>query len=610
MCWFHSLTPEVLVRKLTLFTLQVNSFGFGGTNAVAILDDAYNYLRLQGIRGNHRTQHRLENNLEVAPTVMDPLEPLNAVGVPSSSNGTVMKVPGARSNRPRLLVWSAPDKQSSRRLNDAFHKYLDKGLTDIELDNLAYALAAKRSQFPWRSLAVVSGQDPIVSSRAMNMLSTCPMKATSKSPRIAFVFTGQGAQYTGMGRELLSFSTFRGSLEYCDERLKRLGCRWSLLEVICDAASGVDIHTPEYSQPLTTCLQIALVDLLRSLGVGPTLVLGHSSGEIAAAYASGCLSKDAAVNVAYQRGVLSSRLTENTPKGMSRMMAVGISRHNVNPYLARLETAGRVSDVQVGCVNSPQSITLTGSAEQLILLEKWFKTDGVFSRKLLVPIAYHSRFMDKIAGEYHTAIQGLAGQQIEELVPMISSVSGDVVMPSEVKSPGYWVRNLTSTVEFDAAFSRLLRIASRKPLRQQNHSEYSGLTHVLEVGPHSTLRGPIRQILEASSVGIKPSHIASLARGEDASVSFLKAVGELYSAGFPVDLLRANCLDDSARPIPSDMPHYPFNHSLKYWKESILSQNFRFREVARHDLLGTPSLDWNPKVAQWRNVVRLAELPW
>ena len=133
---------------------------------------------------------------------------------------------------------------------------------------------------------------------------------------------------------------------------------------------------------------------------------------------------------------------------------------------------------------------------------------------------------------------------------------------------------------------------------------------MLEIGPHNSLQGPVREISQTSSRAKKPTYIPSLIRGVDASIALLEVVGKLFCAGYPVNILLASGLGDSIRPIPSDLPKYPFNHKQSYWKEGHLSQNFRFREVARHDLLGTRNIDWNPQVAQWRNVIRLEEIPW
>ncbi|RYP82307.1 hypothetical protein DL769_001709 [Monosporascus sp. CRB-8-3] len=180
------------------------------------------------------------------------------------------------------------------------------------------------------------------------------------------------------------------------------------------------------------------------------------------------------------------------------------------------------------------------------------------------------------------------------------------------QAANYWVLNLTSPVEFETAFTKLLTHVSRKTRRQLGKggiTDLSTITHVLEVGPHSALQGPIREILLAHT-GAKPQYLASLIRQEDASLCILRLIGQLHCAGFPVDLSRANGLEERPRSMPSDMPVYPFDHSHKYWIESSLSRNLRFRGTPRHDLLGTRALDWNPQMAVWRNMMRLGELPW
>ncbi len=524
------------------------------------------------------------------------------------ANGKMMNDPTSptcETTPARLLIWSASDQQGAQNLFDAYKHYISSQTP--KMDDLAYTLAVKRSHFRWRSFAVVDSRNraPVVGATP-----SAPVKATTSDGGIAFVFTGQGAQYLGMGRQLLAFPVYWDSLAKSDDCLRRLGCRWSLLEITA-GRSDLDIDRPEYSQPLTTCLQLALVVLLRSFDIVPSLVLGHSSGEIAAAYTAGALSQFSAVKVAFYRGQLSSQLAGQV-KGLT-MMAVGLSKEHVIPYLDRLHKADMVLNVAVGCVNSPKSITLTGDASQLSTLEMWLKENGIFARKLRISIAYHSRFMDAIANDYSKAIEGLVMGQSSGFVPMISSVTGDIVTAATLASADYWVRNLTSTVEFEAAFGRLLAQANSKPRKQLGKSvavSRFALSHVLEIGPHRALQGPISESLQAFDGTKKPGYIASLNRNQDACLALLNAVGALYCGGYPVNLLRANGIDDSPRPAPANMPKYPFNHSQSHWKEGQLSRNFRFREKARHDLLGTRSLDWNPLMAQWRNVMRLDELPW
>lgn len=510
----------------------------------------------------------------------------------------------AISKTPKLLVWSASEKAAAQQTSDAYRRYISQH--PHEFDNLAYTLAARRSHLAWRSFVIA---DPYNESSLREIEPMEPIKATNDR-RIAFVFTGQGAQYLGMGCQLVAFPVFRRSLHNLEECLKQLDCPWSLQEIINARNKDLPIDRPEYSQPLTTCLQIVLVDLLKSFGIAPSVVLGHSSGEIAAAYAAGALSRFSAVKVAYHRGALSSSLASKMDD--LTMTAVGLSKEDVIPYLDRLKKLDGALNVAIGCVNSPKSVTLTGKATQLTTLEQWFKEDSIFARRLRVPIAYHSRFMEAIANDYHAAIGRLERGKRSGFVPMLSSVTRDIATVEELSNADYWVRNMTSTVEFEAAFSKLLAESNEKPRGQlgRNIPQDLGVTDVLELGPHSALRGPVRENLQAFSRANKLTYTPSLIRNKDASIALLEAVGTLHCAGYPVNILVANGLENSSRPIPADMPRYPFNHTKSYWKESRLSKNFRFRKVARHDLLGTRSIDWNPQMAQWRNVIRLTEIPW
>ncbi|KAK5626260.1 hypothetical protein RRF57_001975 [Xylaria bambusicola] len=596
--------------------LHVNSFGFGGTNAVAILDDAYSYLNLNGLRGFHRTiragfqignSHPLADRGSpiTASQALDISEPPER-GEQNTQFQNEAK--SAEIDTARVLVLSAPEKSGLERSIDLYHEYLLTRPDNFEIDNLVNAMVTKRSHFSWRSFAIANSAHPNPSTHAI--MFSRPVK-TSKSPRVAFIFTGQGAQYLGMGKELMSFPAFRDSIATYEESLGKLGCKWSPLAILDGTADEPDPNTPEISQPITTILQVALVDFLESLGIVASLVVGHSSGEIAGAYASGALSRDAAIEVAYYRGILSSQLA-STRTDLA-MMAVGLSRHEVMTYLPKLRISEEEVDVEVGCINSPRSITLTGNHNQLLILEEYLKSDGVFTRMLRVPMAYHSRHMRSIGEQYANSLRILKHEKtVLAHTPMISSVSGDVIAAEDLATAQYWVRNLISPVEFELSFTRLLSYSARVPRKQlgkQTAINIQGVTHVLEVGPHGALQGPIREMI-ANHAGVKPHYMTTLTRGHSASLSMLKLSGTLYCAGFPINLLRINGLGTSPRPTPPEMPPYPFSRLQRHWIESFQSHNFRFRDTARHELLGTRSNDWNPGMAIWRNVIRLGELLW
>ncbi|UNI19406.1 Type I Iterative PKS [Purpureocillium takamizusanense] len=596
---FQLLNDRINADKLRL---RINSFGFGGTNAVAILDDAYHFMKLRGLHGFHRSRATPRFNDGVSLSIG-----------PSTSLGTLLNgyhTPEEEVPRTKLLIWSCPDQDGAHRLSNAYKSFLGK-IDSSKLNDLAYTLAARRSQFPWRSFAVADS-DRMLLSQGQSASPIAPPVRAVNDARVGFVFTGQGAHYLGMGRTLLDFPEFRQSIDKSDAYLRKLGCSWSLTEVIDGTNDLTPIDRAELSQPATTCLQIALLDLLASFGVRPSVVLGHSSGEIAAAYAAGALSRSSAIKVAYHRGVLSSGLASKWNRSLA-MTAVGLSRDHIRPYLDRLQSEHGSTHVAIGCVNSPKSVTLTGVASGLDTLEQWLWADGVFAKRLRVPIAYHSEFMEAIAETYATLIGDLHSGVETDPVPMISSVTGDLVTPQTLTAAGYWVRNLVSPVNFEAAFGTLMAYANRTPRKQLGKAKTRDLriTHVMEIGPHSALQGPIRENAEAFTGQTKPTYIKCLVRGQDSSVALLSAVGVLCCAGCAVDILRVNGQDkDTPRLAPRNMPRYPFNHQNKYWLESRLSSNLRFPEVARHDLLGVRSLDWNPQVAQWRNVMRLEELPW
>ncbi|KAI1496239.1 lovastatin nonaketide synthase [Biscogniauxia marginata] len=585
----------------------VNSFGFGGTNATVILDDAYNYLKLHGLHGYHRTHMTTMRNGKVVTNGINHDITLPNPGraiLNDSDKLSEVDTQLSGSVTPKLLVWSAIEQAGAQSLSKAYRHYISQHAHEV--DNLAYTLAVRKSHFGWRGFTISEPNDK--ESIDNNVLAT-PIKAVSNA-QAAFVFTGQGAQYLGMGRQLVAFPVFKKSLELSEDCLKQCACPWSLFDIIDGTNRELNIDTPEYSQPATTCLQLALVDLLKSFGIEPSVVLGHSSGEIAAAYSTGALSRSSAIRIAYYRGKLSSSLSNKVDN--LTMMAVGLSKHDAILYLDRLKKLEGTLNIEIGCVNSPKSVTLTGNTEQLTTIERWVKEDSFFARKLRVPIAYHSRFMEQIASDYSAAIGKLEKGQDCEHLPMVSSVTKDIVSADILRTPGYWVRNLTSTVEFHGAFSKVLDRSSKEQLNRSDERVFDDfrVTHVLEIGPHSALQGPLRDILQASTGNQKPNYVPSLIRSNDALISLLKCVGTMYCAGFPVDPLRANGLSDAARPTPPNMPRYPFNHTQPHWMEGRLSKNFRFRESARHDLLGARSLDWNPQIAQWRNHLRLAEVPW
>jgi acyl transferase domain-containing protein/NADPH:quinone reductase-like Zn-dependent oxidoreductase/SAM-dependent methyltransferase/NADP-dependent 3-hydroxy acid dehydrogenase YdfG/acyl carrier protein len=533
--------PGVMVRwpDGTSRRLSVNSFGYGGTNAHAILEKAssqtYNLKRC--------------------------------------SDSTVQQI----------FVLSAQSEQSCRSLIGSLKNWISCNEGDPP-ENLAHTLASRRSKHPWRVALAASSLGALDAG-----LASCAARLVkpSQAPDTVFVFTGQGAQWYGMGRELLRFkSPFRDSVETSDSILHTLGSTWSLVEELRKDEDVSRINESAISQPATTALQIALFELLGTIGVRPTTVLGHSSGEIAAAYAAGILRHEDAIRIAYFRGRLK-------PEKKGAMLAVGAGEYEVKLLLPPLQCGKAV----VACANSPSSTTLSGDIEAIAYLESLLNSKEIWNRRLKVDRAYHSHHMNTVADQYLRDLCGLRKSAKPSSVKFVSSVTGRLHGECEIE---YWVRNLTSKVRFHSAFANALdSIDNENAL-------------IIELGPHGALAGPIRQILSQTTSRKRMDSCSILTRNQNAVETFSALVATLFERGSPVDVGKANrLLSTDAKPqVLTSLPPYPWNHEFKYWHESKQSEEHRFRKFPYHDLLGllVPGGDMDRPV--WRHVLDIRALPW
>jgi acyl transferase domain-containing protein len=284
------------------------------------------------------------------------------------------------------------------------------------------------------------------------------------------------------------------------------------------------VDLPHISQPLCTALQLALVDLLNIWNIEPRAVLGHSSGEIAAAYALGAISRDDCLKLAFHRGRLTSEMKHLEPSLKGRMMAVALSTAAAENYIKSLKCGAAV----VACINSPENVTVSGDESAILELEKILADDGLFARLLRVENAYHSSHMKIIEKQYLLAVQDI---QILEAMPgrhMFSSVTGGKIEVLQL-GPEYWARNLVSPVNFLDAITSLLSSKIVKP------------DAMLELGPHGVLQAPIKQILDLDiKPRSRPTCVSMLHRGKDAIATALEAIGHLWSQGCPVNMEMVN----------------------------------------------------------------------
>lgn len=375
--------------------------------------------------------------------------------------------------------------------------------------------------------------------------------------------------------------------------------------------SASQLDNPEYAQPTCLALQIALMDLLHSFNVHPTTVIGHSSGEIAAAYAAGALSQESALRIAFSRGIVTKVVRSRQGREADGMMAIALSEQEAISYLAyHFNPDARI---WIGCINSPNNVTITGSICHIDFLKKALDADGIFARKLKVDVAYHCPSMQEVALMYEKLVQDLEPRDLPYAVPtMISTVTGQFVSGEALRQSDHWVRNLVSPVQFLNAINQAFGKGTRKaPLSSTQIGRKKLLDFVLEIGPHSALQGPLREIFQ-SNTKEKLEYASLLIRGKPATATVPAAMASLFCVGYPVDLnvlnTRGNCSDQGR--LLTSIPSYPFDRSKKYWLEGRIGRNARFSDFPYHDLLGTRDFDWNPLEAKWRSRINRKKRSW
>lgn len=567
------LTPEGHTNPRRV---SVNSFGYGGTNAHAILE-AY-----------------------------DP-EPLPIHGHVNGDGHHVKRHDNDQEAEANLIVLSANSELSLTRLISNMGQWLvSDQAQSVSFADLAYTLNTRRSKHAWRCSGIAS--NALELKEALENGKMHPVKS-ARDVALAFAFTGQGAQWFAMGRELLTSSKsceFANAIELCNKSVKALGCEWDLAEELSRSEELSRLGEAQFAQPITTAVQIALVDLLTiNYGIRPQAVWGHSSGEIAAAYAAGALTKEAAMRVAYMRGLCSSKAKPlNATPGA--MLAVGEGEGSIMKRIKQLD--GSNGKVTVACVNSPESTTVSGDVAAVLELQAVLEASSVFNRRLKVDSAYHSHHMEVVASSYLSSLDGLAHDTVREDLAFYSSVTGG--RKRSGFGPSYWVSNLLSQVKFSVASQRVAQHLS------DTHSTAANM--LIEVGPHAALSGPLRQSLSesnfrlASGASFKYNYIPCLVRSTSALDTILALVGKVFESGSPVRLDGGKWTKNSSSQcqVVSNLPSYPWDHSNTYWRESRLSKASRLRPFPPHDLLGLFDVISSPYEPRWRYQVSLANIPW
>jgi acyl transferase domain-containing protein len=535
----------------------VNSFGFGGTNSHVILE-----------------------------------APKPAETTFSATTGAI-HVP-----RSLVFVFSAKSKYSLLKYIERIARWFTRDSHEgLLLPDLAYTLAEKRSLFSWRSAITAENSEELLS----RLRSVEPQRISAS--RVVFLFTGQGAQWHAMGRELIKHCIeFRGRLSACDKILKNLGSTWSLLDELQKDKDQSRINDSEISMPAMTALQIALVDLLELVGYRAYAVIGHSSGEIAAAYCVGALSREAALTASYHRSFMSIMAKEAIGK-QGGMMAVDMRKEAMTELLSTVP----FRDLSIACHNSPSSVTVSGDAIALDQLQKLLEQRGIFHRRLLVDTAFHSQHMKAVADTYLSSLAEIESSIADSSQIFVSSVTGD--RKYDGFGSAYWTQNLVSTVRFSEAVENYCKFTQDLDGTDRHNNK----TVFLEIGPHSVLAGPMKQILaQPHFQNFRSTYLATLRRPESAQVTLTSCLASLVNNGCHVDVARANKILGSStegRLVPG-LPSYVWNHEIAHWYESIASHSHRFRKHAHHELLGSRLPQSNHLEPIWENRISIQAQPW
>jgi acyl transferase domain-containing protein/acyl carrier protein len=452
--------------------------------------------------------------------------------------------------------------RSEAALPDLARSYLDAlrtdgGLKREALRDICFSAGMKRSHHDFR-LALAAHDHAELVDQLEGYLqgeqrANCSSGRTSNMPlQPVFVCSGMGQQWWAMGRELLSAEpVFRRAVEEVSD-LFASHAGWSLLEKLTADEQNSQLQGTQFGQPAIFALQVGLAALWRSWGIEPAAVLGHSAGEMSAAYIAGALSLEDAVRVAVHRSRLQHRMA-----GQGSMLAVGMSGEEAARLVERHPRA-----ISIAATNGARSVTLSGDAAVLAEIDKALTAEDVFSRFLQVDVPYHSPKMESLEKELLECLHVIRPRSAS--TPFFSTVTGTALVGTELDA-SYWYRNVREPVHFSDTLGSVIE---------------SGHRVFLELGAHPILRRDIAACLSAKAA--QGLTLGSLRRGDRERAALLGSLGQLYTAGAEIDWRKLYPAGATAIKLPV----YPFQ-SESFWHESEHNRRVRMSRPT-HPLLGIP----------------------
>jgi len=512
----------------------VNSFGFGGTNAHVVLEEA-------------------------------PAERLT-------------KENDASEEKSYLIALSAKSSEALKASAQKFANWLNAPHCQINLAELGSSLVHRRDRYPHLLGTVATSKEQLIDQLTAfaheeqiehASVGFSDSASSNGALKAAFVFTGMGPQWWAMGHQLYKEEpVFKDAVDACDEVFKEIS-GWSIVSEMLTSEEASKMEETEIAQPANFVIQVGLAKLWQHWGIVPDSIVGHSAGEVAAAYFAGALTLVDAIKVIYHR----SRVQQKTT-GQGKMIAVGLSWEEATKLISAYD------EVSIAAVNSPSAVTLAGNPDTIQHLVNELEKDGIFVKYLRVKVPYHSHYMEPLKAEILDALCDIAPK--DTAYPLYSTVTGTRINGSDLTAH-YWWDNVRNPVLFATSMNSLLA---------------DDCNVFIEVGPNPVLAGSISECKMKLSPDVEIKTIHSLKRKVDERQSMLANLATLYTLGYEInwDKLYPN---RHFTPFPT----YEWQKE-RYWHETTPAQEERIKSDD-HPLLGrrlhSPHPTWESEVDCWKH---------